>query len=273
MAKPFIKWAGGKRKLAAQIIEHFGDLSKFSNYYEPFVGAGAVFFELAARVDNYVFHLSDVNEELINCYEVIRDTPNRLINFLRDEERFANTREAFTSVRDWKPTNRVMRAARFIYLNKTCFNGLYRVNRSGEFNVPFGKMKNPNICDEATIREAAEELFLANIHCRSFEQLTAKTRSIFYFDPPYVPKSGAADFTAYDKAPFGEREQERLRDHAASLVKAGHRVVLSNSDTPLVRMLYSNEKVWKLHPIKAARAISCTGDRTDADEFIIVGKS
>lgn len=237
-AKPFLKWAGGKRQLLPSI--RAAAPRAYLRYLEPFVGGGAVFFDLApARAI-----LSDANAELINCYEVVRDRVDALVGTLREH---VYDREHYYRVRALAPESldAVRRAARTIFLNRTGFNGLYRVNKSGIFNVPFGRYKNPRICDEPTLRACSARLAGVDLRCRPFEAVLAEAEAgdFVYFDPPYVPLSRTANFTAYHDLKFALEDQERLARAFEQLAARGSWVMLSNSDVDWVRARYARFNV------------------------------
>ena len=241
-AGPFLKWAGGKGRLLAQYQPLFPE--KFGRSFEPFVGAGAVFFHLAPGEA----HLSDVNPELVNAYTVIRDQVDALISTLAG---YQHDRDFYYALRavDPETLSPVERAARIIYLNKTCFNGLYRVNRRGQFNVPFGDYKNPRICDEAGLRAANAALQGVSVTHQGFDAVLAEAKSgdFVYFDPPYHPLSPTASFTSYAADDFGPEDQIRLAAVFRRLDAKGVKIMLSNSDTPFIRDLYEGfhiQQVW-----------------------------
>jgi DNA adenine methylase len=247
-AAPFLKWAGGKGRLLGQFESLFP--RRFHRYFEPFVGAGAVFFHLDPRRAV----LSDTNPDLIACYQVIRDDVDSLVDLL---SRYRHDRDFFYYVRELDVTelSPVQRAARMIFLNKTCFNGLWRVNRQGRFNVPFGDYKNPKILDEANLRTVSDSLRGVEIHARSFEEVLrhAQAGDFVYFDPPYHPVSATAKFTSYGADDFKPEDQKKLAWVFRALDDKGCKVMLSNSDTPFVRELYKDYRVETVH---AARAIN-----------------
>ena len=253
-ARPFLKWAGGKARLLSQYQPYFPDLGA-ATYHEPFLGGGAVYFHLAPSKAR----LADLNEELVLCYEVVRDHPAELI---ADLHRHRTDRKYFYKVRGTDPARLgpVRRASRLIFLNKTCYNGLYRVNRSGRFNVPYGRYTRPVICDAENIRAASRALRSARLGVEPFEAVLGHGRpgDLVYFDPPYQPLSPTASFTAYTHGAFGEADQRRLAVVFAELDRRGCRVMLSNSDTPLVRRLY---KGFRLIEVRASRSINSVGSR------------
>ena len=243
--QPFIKWVGGKRGLLEQILPLFP--MSFKNYYEPFVGGGAVFFELYSKglLDNKKVFLSDINAELINAYNIVKDEPKELIKNLKKYKEKHN-KEFYYKIRSldrdesYQRLSPLEKAVRFIYLNKTCFNGLYRVNKKGFFNTPIGSYKNPNIADEETILNASEALQNATVKEQSFEEVlkVAKKDDLVYFDPPYYPLNETSNFTSYDSNSFLENEQIKLFGVFESLSAKKVKVIQSNSDTEFIKNLY-----------------------------------
>ncbi|HJU35623.1 MAG TPA: DNA adenine methylase, partial [Nitrososphaera sp.] len=235
----FLKWAGGK----LQLIEQFENLfpHNLSNYFEPFIGSGAVFFFVKSKLKPNKVILSDTNEELINCFVVVRDRPSELIEVLLNHRK-KHSREYYYEVRSVESDkiDNVNRAARLIYLNKTCFNGLYRVNSKGLFNVPFGDYKNPSIFDRNKVFQASQLLQDVQLRVMTFEKVLdfARKDDFVYFDPPYIPISKTSSFTRYSKSDFSIREQNYLSEVFELLDSRGCFVMLSNSDHPLTRELY-----------------------------------
>ena len=276
LPQPFIKWAGGKRRLAPLLIETFPVQfnPKKNNFYEPFLGGGALTFKLGnPSADHFVpgdkLFLNDMNPELVATYEVIRDNVNALIKELSILQKKINEK-TFYEMRSSRPRSKVARAARFIYLNKTCFNGLWRVNSKGEFNVPFGKSKNPNLFNEQNLQACSKRLKGATITNVSFEKSVenAKKGDLVYFDPPYIPLTPTASFSAYAKGGFGKSEHELLSKTISKLTKRGVFVLLSNSDTDLTREIFRSNLT--LRRILMARSISSSGT-TRRPVFEIVG--
>jgi DNA adenine methylase len=270
LVQPFLKWAGGKRQLLAIIRPLIP--AGFRRYYEPFLGGGAVFFD--RQPQNAI--VNDFNAELINCYSVIRDTPEEL---LAETVKHFNTSEYFYQVREmdrspaYANLSPVERAARLIYLNKTCYNGLFRVNGQGQFNVPFGDYKNPVIADPAIIRAISRYLNKSNIIFRSqdFAQAVAEAKrgDFVYFDPPYDPVSDTASFTGYSLNGFDKKEQGRLKETCDELTRHGVKVLISNSNTPFIRELFS-EEIYSLQVVQARRNInSVSSGRGKIDEVLI----
>ena len=267
--EPFLKWAGGKSQLLKQ-FECFLP-PKFNNYLEPFVGAGSVFFYLyyTGRLKGKKIILIDFNEELINCFLVIKENVERLISILKGP-RYVNKKEVYYRIREEEPKDKFERAARTIYLNKTCFNGLYRVNSKGKFNVPFGKYKAPLICNSRNLRAVSIALKNVKILCDDFEKcLEYTTKGDFiYFDPPYQPLSKTSNFTGYTKNGFGEAEQRRLYCAFRELDKRGCKVILSNSNTDFIKKLY---RKYRIERVKANRAINCKAEgRGKIEELVIL---
>jgi DNA adenine methylase len=232
-AKPFLKWAGGKTQLLADILARAP--KRFGRYYEPFLGGGAVFFALKPERAS----LSDINPDLIEAYTAIRDHVEEVIAALGF---YRCTKDDYYRVRAQKTDlmSLPQRAARLIYLNRTCFNGLYRVNRSGQFNVPFGQYKNPTICHADNLRQASVRLRHMRLRCQPVTAVARQARrgDFVYFDPPYVPLSPTAQFVHYARGGYGIDDQKRLAKLFSALSRRGVHVLLSNSDTPLVRELY-----------------------------------
>jgi len=266
----FLKWAGGKSQLLDQFKNIFP--RNFESYYEPFIGSGAVFFYVKSRLAPKKVSLSDLNEELINCYTVVRDNVSELVESLANHKSH-HSKEYYYSVRSantHKLTN-VERASRLIYLNKTCFNGLYRVNSSGQFNVPFGDYKNPKIFDNETLLRASDLLQDVELLVMHFSKVVgfADKKDLVYFDPPYVPISRTSNFTSYSKEEFSAKEQERLADTFKVLDSCGCYVMLSNSDHPFVRELYRDyEKNTVV--VRAKRMINSVGSRRGAINELVI---
>lgn len=257
-SRPFLKWAGGKGKLIEQYIPYFPE--GFTRYYEPFLGGGAVFFYLGDRVALTQKFISDINPDLINTYLCVRDDVELLITLL-EQHQLKHCKEYYYQIRANKPDTAFERAARLIYLNKTCFNGLYRENSQGVFNVPMGKYKNPKICHGDLMRSASLALQNTEICVSHFDAVLnyAKTAQDFvYFDPPYYPLSSTSNFTAYSSNFFDKNEQVKLRNVFKLLSERGVKVMLSNSDCAFVRELYSD---FIVHEILAARAINSKAEK------------
>lgn len=272
--RPLVKWAGGKGQLLQVLEKYYPE--NFSTYYEPFLGGGAVFFHLFTKRPPFKAVLSDINEELINTYLVVKEKVDELVKLLRVHKAKykKGPKKYYYKVRDdQEPSDKVERAARLIFLDKTCYNGLYRVNREGKFNVPFGRYKNPKICDEENLRAVGRVLRLseAQLLAKDYQEATqnAKKGDFVYFDPPYQPASKTANFTSYTNSGFSFQEQERLCEWFGELHNRGCFVLLSNSDTKAIRELYRNRQYY-VQPVSAMRAISCKGSkRTGHKELII----
>lgn len=238
--RPFLKWAGGKSKLVKRITPRLP--SKMDTYYEPFLGGGAVFFELARQGRFRRAVLADANPELFSLWRIVQQDVEGLIKELSDKKKYAYSKERYLDVRAYANSDMspVQAAARVLYLNKTCFNGLYRVNRLGEFNVPFGRYVNPVICDADGLRLASQALSNATILNKDFESAcaAAKPGDGVYFDPPYLPASSTSKFTSYTASGFGLEDHERLASLFGRLSRSGVRVVLSNSVTKETIRLY-----------------------------------
>ncbi|MGQ4834414.1 MAG: DNA adenine methylase, partial [Candidatus Asgardarchaeia archaeon] len=251
--KPFVKWAGGKGQLLNIISENIP--TSFEDYYEPFVGGGAVFFYLYSNGLIRKAYLSDLNEDLINAYNVIKYRVYELIEELKNRDFYANKKEQYYKIREWEPKDPIKKAARFIYLNKTAYNGLYRVNSKGKFNVPFGRYKNPKILDEVNLLAVHEALQVAEIFVADFQDAvkTAKKGDFIYFDPPYQPVSSTARFTQYTKGAFKKEDQIRLARVFKELDSRGCFILLSNSNNYFIKTLYNNYRIITVH---AKRAIN-----------------
>jgi DNA adenine methylase len=264
--KPFVKWAGGKRQLINQLIKNTPP--EFNNYYEPFLGGGALFFKLCTLGKIKKAYLNDRNKVLINSYKTIKKHPQKLIVELKNGK-YKNDKETFLEIREERPADIIKATARFIYLNKTAFNGLYRVNSKGGFNVPFGKYSNPKILDEENIlalNKALQKDELTNLDFAKAVK-SADKEDFVYFDPPYAPLNKTSSFTSYTKDDFGEKDQERLAKTVKTLDKKGCFVMVSNSHTPLILDLYEG---LNLQVVMASRAINCKGEsRGKIKELII----
>lgn len=259
--KPFVKWVGGKRQLLRQFRELClyppEDFNPITNtYYEPFVGGGAVFFDLLPKNAE----LSDLNSELVTTYNVIKNSVDELIQSL---QKHIYDKEYYLEVRARKAEvlSDVEVASRFIFLNRTGFNGLYRVNKSGQFNVPFGRYNNPVICDKDNLQRVSDALQDVVIKHQDYKSVlkTAKSGDFVYLDPPYYPINATSSFTSYTAEGFLEKEQVELRDTFIKLHKKGCFVMLSNSDTPFINDLYSELDRVVINKITAGRAINSKG--------------
>jgi DNA adenine methylase len=264
--RPFLKWAGGKGRLLEQYHPHFPQ--RVETYYEPFLGGGAIFFHLTGSFRTAV--LADINPELVNVYQCVRNQVEDLIRLLQAHKQ-QHSQEHYYGVRSQTDlTDPLERAARLLYLNKTCYNGLYRENSKGHFNVPIGRYKNPAICDPELLRAAAFALQSAHIRQASFDfvlQRATSRHDFVYFDPPYYPISATSSFTGYSRYGFTAADQERLSQVFSTLAQRGVQVMLSNSDCPFIRDLYAG---FTIRTIQAARAInSKAGRRGKITELLI----
>lgn len=269
LASPILKWVGGKRQLLQDIIPLIG---KSSTYVEPFVGGGAVLFELQPKKAI----INDYNEELINVYLTVRDHPDELIELLKEHEKF-NSEDYYYHIRHLDRTDeyggmtQLEKAARIIYLNKTCYNGLFRVNAAGQFNSPYGKYKNPNIVNETTIKGVSKYLSENNIKIMQGDYKEAlkglRKGSFVYLDPPYMPISTSSSFTGYTDVGFDFEKQVELRDECNKLKSKGISFLQSNSDCPEIRELYEG---YEIITVQAKRNINSKGDkRGEINEVLI----
>jgi DNA adenine methylase len=264
-----VKWVGGKTKLLSHLLARVPE--RYGRYYEPFAGGGALFFRLAPRRAV----LADSNADLIGLYRALAHDVEAVIRRL-EHHRAVHAQDHYYEVRArWNDRDRewssAERAAAFIYLNKTCFNGLWRVNRAGAFNVPIGRYTDPPICVPETLRAAGDALAHAQLRHADYRTAVAdaKAGDFLYFDPPYDPVTTTANFTSYTADAFGSDDQRALADTARELIARGCRVMLSNSDTPLIRSLY---KGFRVDRVKCPRAInSNAAKRGDVDELLITG--
>lgn len=273
-AQPFLKWVGGKAQLLAQFDKFFP--TEITRYFEPFIGGGAVFFHLQHRFPRMRAFLRDINPELINAYKAMRDYPRELMQQLdahaaefkaKGDDYFYFVRAQHHLTGDEKKI--VERAARMIFLNKTCFNGLWRVNARNEFNVPIGSNKNPGLYNAENILAASRALEGVHLAVQDFRETMNQTRrgDFAYVDPPYYPVSATASFTSYAKEDFGEGEQRELHAVFAEAARRGVRLMLSNSDTTFVRKLYRD---FQIHTVQARRAINCDGSKRGAVNEVVV---
>lgn len=257
----FVKWAGGKKQLLGQFESLYP--KKFNNYFEPFVGSGAVAFYVIQKFKPKKVVLSDINKELINVYKIIKKDVKRLIMELKQHKKHhsADREDYYYEIRKVNPKElpKLERAARFIYLNRTCFNGLYRVNSKGLFNVPIGDHKNPDIVQEDKLRKISKLLKKVTVKVMPFDKVInlAKKRDFVYLDPPYYPLKKGASFTTYTKEKFLEKEQKLLAEVFKKLDKKGCFVMGSNSNTRFIKSLYKGIKIKK---VKARRMINCRAE-------------
>ncbi len=267
-AAPLLKWAGGKRQLTRRILACLPD--RIDTYFEPFVGGGAIFFALAQEGRFRHAVLSDQNRELIETYQAVRDNVEGVIAALRQ---MRHSEEDYYRIRSLSPRKAVRRAARMIYLNRTGYNGLYRVNRAGQFNVPFGRYVRPKICDEPRLKAAAAALQGVELKVTDFQEAVTEARpgDAVYFDPPYVPVSQTARFAEYHHLPFDQDEHERLCRVYAELVGRRVAAVLSNSDVRMTRQLY---REFQVESVGARRNInSRVTSRGPVSELLVIGPS
>lgn len=292
-AKPFLKWAGGKGQLIDQIVPFLSpglEEGQITKYFEPFLGGGALFFWLAEQYQFEQSYLYEINPAVSLCYQVIQKNVVKLIRELYQleqeylsasesgrEKLYYNRREEFNLFLRKKTSNGVVhQAALLIFLNKTCFNGLYRVNSQGEFNVPFGRYKNPNICNDDNLHAVSELLQRAEIVCGDFSQCLeyADSESLVYFDPPYRPISTTSSFTSYSKNSFDDQEQKRLRKVYGELDKKGAHVVLSNSDpknsNPKDNFFDDLYRGYHIERLNATRLINCDAEKRGVIKEILV---
>jgi DNA adenine methylase len=274
--KPFIKWVGGKGKLVPELEKYFP--KEFDRYFEPFVGGGALFFYIQQLKNISFASINDINHKLINAYRQIQQKPQELIAALKNiESRYKKLlpeeqKIDFYQIRkNYNEDNLddLTTAAYLIFLNKTCFNGMYRENSKGQYNIPFGDQKNPTICDEENILAVSKCLKNTEINNQSFDNSVEKCLKgdFVYFDPPYYPVNITSNFTSYSKNCFGRKEQEKLRDTFAGLSKKGCFVMLSNSYTPYIEKLYRD---FHINYLLAARSINSKGDKRGKIKEILV---
>jgi len=265
--KPFVKWAGGKRQLIGLLLSNSPDT--YNTFIEPFVGGGALLLNLMPERAI----ISDINSQLINAYRIISKNFEELLMSLQQHW---NEEEYFYTVRaqDTSTMTEIERASRFIFLNKTCFNGLYRENSKGKFNVPFGRYNNPNIEDRDNLQAIASYLNNANVQifCQDFKTTAdmAKAGDFVYFDPPYYPTSQTASFTKYVKGDFTAKDQEELADTFRQLAKRDCYVMLSNSNVPFIKELYKDFNVVE---VEASRFINCKADKRGKGFYEVLVKS
>jgi DNA adenine methylase len=274
---PFLKWAGGKTQLLPRISKAIPQ--SYARYFEPFLGGGALFFHMVSNnIMRSDAHLIDVNKELINTYNVVKSNVEELIVILSKYQQFYNESPVkfYYDLRDKFDRNAtsIEKAARTIALNKTCYNGLYRVNRNGEFNVPIGRYKKPIICDSENLRNIHSTLvdFKTHIYVSDYRTMVVdKTNEddFIYLDPPYYPVSTTANFTGYTECGFTDEDQRDLSQIFMKLTNRGCRVLLSNSDTPYIRGLYKDFSRY-MHRVNTLRSInSSSSKRTGHKELLI----
>ena len=271
--KPFVKWAGGKRQLIPILNENLP--KTFETYFEPFIGGGALLFHILTERDSQKCSISDLNSDLVLAYTTIRNRIDDLILSLKNHEKNyrRDSKSHYYSVRESNPRSEIEKTSRLLFLNRTCFNGLYRVNSKGKFNVPLGRYTNPNIVNEENLRSVSSILQASkvSIKCRDFGAVLrdAKKGDLVYFDPPYQPVSDTANFTSYTNKDFTDRDLERLTDLCNKLDSKGCKVLLSNSDSKQVSDMFSSGP-WKINKIQANRSInSDSRKRTGHFELLI----
>ena len=255
----FVKWAGGKRQLIPILHQNLPE--SFGTYYEPFLGGGALLFHILTDKNGQKCSISDLNSDLVLAYTTIRDRIDALISSLKSHEKNyqKDSKSYYYSIRESNPRNEVEKTSRLIFLNRTCFNGLYRVNSKGKFNVPLGKYSNPNIINEENLR-AVSSILQTNrisIKCRDFESVLrdAKKGDLVYFDPPYQPVSSTANFTSYTRKDFTYDDLTRLAELCLKLDSKGCNVLLSNSDSKEVSDIFA-KNTWKITRIEVNRSIN-----------------
>jgi len=283
LAKPFLKWAGGKTQLLDEIGQRLPQglsTGEIDTYVEPFVGGGAVFFHIAQNYTHLKrFYLLDVNQDLINCYNKIKTNVDAMIDELSSLEtvflrKRSGRKDFYYEIRDQFNADRS--PAKLIFLNKTCYNGLYRVNRKDQFNVPFGDYKNPTICDEDNLRSVSSVLQDTEIICGDFtdSKKYIDSHTFVYFDPPYRPLSPTASFTSYSKDSFSEKDQIKLAEFCRQIHSRGAKFLLSNSDPknedPMDHFFEDHYKGFTVDRIEATRAINCKASgRGQINELLI----
>ncbi len=262
---PVLRWAGGKVYLIRKLIPFVPEDYVKRSYIEPFLGGGSMFFALCPPKAI----LSDMNYHLIHCYKTLRDHPARVYSFLKtfieqdSEEFFYKVREEYNRSRFT-----VKQAARFIYLNRTCFNGIFRVNEEDKFNVPYGKKENPVFPTLVELKAISKSLKKARLRTCSYEEAlrAAQKDAFIYLDPPYPPLNGTSYFTHYTKERFYEEDQVKLSETARRLARLGCLVMISNADTPFIRKLYKHWNITRLH---VTRWITCKAQKHKVDELVI----
>jgi DNA adenine methylase len=268
----FLKWAGGKRRLVTLLDKYTP--TNIDRYFEPFLGSGAFFFHLVQSRKQFKAYLSDSNPHLINTYREVRDNLNELIEILMDHQNryHKNGEKYYYSVRDDQSNKtNTEAAAKFIFLNKTCYNGLYRVNKLGNFNVPHGRYFNPKICNKEKLIECSSLLNNTEVKivCDIYKNTTLKCKDndFVYLDPPYFPVSRTSNFTDYTKESFGTQQHQELANEFDRLDSIGSKVLLSNSNSEYVKSLYKNYFILK---VKSTRSINCNADRRSAHHDLII---
>ena len=272
---PFVKWVGGKRQLLKDLFSVMEDID-YKEYHEPFVGGGALFIGLLNKGEK-VASINDFNSELVNCYETIRDDVDSLIDELK---KFENNHTRFSYYiaryldrsKDFKKLSKVKRAARFIYLNKTSFNGVYRVNSKGHHNVPIGSLWGTKIFDEANIRNLSEKFKEVQIHNSDYQYVyeIAKPGDLVYFDPPYDKFEDKENFVGYQKEGFDRGNQNQLKELCDRLIDKGVNVIVSNHNTKFIQELYGDDKYYKKLPVKASRVLNSKASQRKKEDIEVI---
>lgn len=263
-ATPFLKWVGGKRGIISELTNRLPDT--YNNYYEAFVGGGALFFEIAATLKKA--YLSDTNLDLVITYSVIKKDPHKLIELLKKHQKNHSDDYYYKVRARHNLDDPIEIAARMIYLNKTCFNGLFRVNKKGEFNVPIGKYTNPGICQEENILACSKALKAVSIEYKDFTKTEPQAGDFIYFDPPYHP-TDETSFTAYSGAGFTEKDQSDLAEFCTALHKKGVYVMISNSNTKFIRDLYKSN-IFRIGIVNAPRLVNCKPNGRNSVEEVLI---
>jgi DNA adenine methylase len=267
-----VKWAGGKRQLIQTIDKYIPD--EFGTYFEPFLGGGAVLFHLLSQNPKMKCKVSDLNSDLILAYVTIRDRLDDLLKSLENHSKnySKNPDSYYYAIRASEPKNQIDKVSRLLFLNRTCFNGLYRVNSKGKFNVPLGRYSNPNIVNEENLISVSHALQSKNImiNCSDFSAVLSDSRKgdFVYFDPPYQPMSETANFTSYTNRDFTYEDLENLVKIAAKLSDRGCRVLLSNSNSKEVKEAFSKD--WKLVEVRANRSINSDSTRRTGQKELLI---
>ncbi|MDR0511204.1 MAG: DNA adenine methylase [Rikenellaceae bacterium] len=270
LISPFVKWAGGKRQLLDAIVALCPPDMRYHTYVEPFIGGGALFFHL--QPDNAI--INDLNSELINVYNMVKDNLTELVADLKkhkNESKYFYELRSLDRSADFASMDKVKRASRVLYLNKTCFNGLYRVNNAGEFNSPFGNYQNPNIVNEPVLKAVSLYLNAKNVRILStdYENILRDLdeNAFVYIDPPYHPLSETANFTGYVQGGWSAADQIRLREACDDLTRRNIKFLLSNSASDFIRRQYEN---YSITTVKANRSVNADGEkRGEVDEVLI----
>lgn len=263
-ATPFLKWAGGKRSIIEELNKRLPE--KITNYWEAFVGGGALFFEIQTKIKKAF--LSDANLDLVITYNVIKKQPAELIQLLKKHQRLHCEEYYYRQRNKHTLTDPIEIAARMIYLNKTCFNGLFRVNKKGEFNVPMGKYANPGICAEDNIHLCSKALQKATIQFKDYHKIEPLEGDFVYFDPPYHPVNDTS-FTDYATGGFTEKDQKELSEFCMKLHKQGVKLMVSNSNTEFIKNLFKSS-VFKIEIVNAPRMVNCKPKGRSAVEELLI---